>query len=76
MQQNGTSAEAARSLAGQQWAECNVLAQPLGEELCQWASRQNSTADGGGRSSFDFSGLAVQQLLSAFLGNATAADAQ
>ena len=59
-----------RSLAFQQWAQCNVLAAATGQELC--AGRPASPGGSG-------DGLSVQSgsaLLQALLGNASAADAQ
>ncbi len=71
LQQNGTSGADASAAAFQQWAQCNVLSQPKGEELCAWAAQNSSTSGS--------SGLTTQTataLLTAFLGNASSGDAQ
>ncbi len=71
-QQNGTSTFNAMAAAFQQWVKCDMLSQPVGEELCAWAAAQNGSAPG----SSDISVEAGTALLSAFLGNASRADAQ
>jgi hypothetical protein len=71
VQQNGTSATQAQALAVEQWAQCSVLPQPLGEELCRWARQSNTT-----HSSSSLSVAAAGELLNAFLGNSSMQDAQ
>lgn len=71
VQQNGTSSLNATAAAYHQWVMCDVLTQPVGEELCAWAAQNGSAPE-----ITDISVEAATALLSAFLGNASNADAQ
>ena len=71
LQQNASLPDSTqRSLAFQQWAQCNVLEAAIGEELC--AGRPASP----GGSGESLSAQSGSTLLQALLGNASAADAQ
>ena len=71
VQQNATlPADALRSLALQQWVQCDVLLEATRNELCAGQQLEGGTA---GENISVQSGSA---LLQRFLGNASAADAQ
>jgi len=71
VQQNATlPADALRSLALQQWVQCDVLLSATRNELC--AGQQL----GGGTAGEDISVQSGSALIQQFLGDASAADAQ